>query len=29
MPPYAITEAEVDWALTQITEVLGQAVMAE
>jgi adenosylmethionine-8-amino-7-oxononanoate aminotransferase len=29
MPPYAITEAEVDWALTQITEVLGQVVMAK
>ena len=28
MPPYAITEAEVDWALTQITEVLSQVVMA-
>src|SRR5579864_1338424 len=27
MPPYAITEAEVDWALTQITEVLSQVVM--
>jgi adenosylmethionine-8-amino-7-oxononanoate aminotransferase len=28
MPPYAITEAEVDWALTQIAEVIGHVVMA-
>jgi len=27
MPPYAITEAEVDWALTQIAEVLAHVVI--
>jgi adenosylmethionine-8-amino-7-oxononanoate aminotransferase len=27
MPPYAITEAEVEWALTQITEVLAHVVI--
>jgi adenosylmethionine-8-amino-7-oxononanoate aminotransferase len=26
MPPYVITDAEVEWALTQIAEVVGQVV---